>query len=92
VLDFIDPQRTIPGLVPEIMKVEVCYSVDDLGVNLDEVEVIARDAKSRIWAYALDPSAPAASVIALPPRAPDLLPPTVLPRQINPDEKSDDKR
>jgi hypothetical protein len=92
VLDFIDPQRIIPGLVPEIMKVEVCYSVDDLGVNLDEVEVIARDDTSRIWAYPLDPSGPAASVIPFPPRAPDPLPPTVLPRQSNPEEKSDDKR
>lgn len=48
VLDFIDPQRTIPGLVPEIMKVEICYSLNDLGIDLDEVAVVARNERARL--------------------------------------------
>ena len=37
VMDFIDPQGVIPGLVPDIMKVEVCYSPDHLGLDLADV-------------------------------------------------------
>lgn len=88
VLDFIDPQRAIPGLIPEIMKVEVCYIVDDLGVGLDEVAVVARDERSRLWAYQLERPAPA-EVVPLPPRAPDESPAVVVPRQPRTDEKSE---
>ena len=71
VLDFIDPQRTIPGLIPEIMKIEVCYVVDDLGIGLDEVAVVARNEHSRVWAYPLERPASGAEVVSFPPRAPD---------------------
>lgn len=66
VLDFIDPQRVIPGLVPEIMKVEVCYSIDDMGIGLDEVAVVARNEKKRIWAYPLDETASGAGAEIVP--------------------------
>lgn len=89
VLDFVDPQRTIPGLVPDIMKVEVCYRPDELGIVLDEVAVVARDRYKRIWSCPLDRATPTAGITTLPPRAPDTTPPTVVPRQPVPDEKTD---
>ncbi len=94
VLDFIDPHREIPGLVPEIMKVEVCYSLNDLGIDLSEVAVVARNQRSRLWAYPLDRAAPAADVIPFPtaPVSPDTNPPVVVPRQPKADEASDDKQ
>lgn len=92
VLDFIDPNREIPGLIPEIMKVEVCYALDELGLKLGEVAVVARDSTSRLWAYPLDRKEQGANIVSLRPRAPDSTPPAVVPRKPNPEEKSDDKR
>jgi hypothetical protein len=89
VLDFIDPQRSIPGLVPEIMRVEVCYAPDDIGVGLDEVAVVARDRYRRAWAYSIERGGP--SVIPIPTRQPDHTPPIVVPRQPKPDDKSIDQ-
>lgn len=89
--DFIDPNRQIPGLIPEIMKVEVCYAVDELGVRLDGVAVVARDQTSRIWSYPLDRRESGENVVPMPPRAPDSTPPKVVPRQPDAEEKSDDK-
>lgn len=81
VLDFIDPQRTIPGFIPDIMKVEICYRPDDLGLKLDEVAVVARDRRRRVWSYAIEPAAPAAAVVPIPPRRPDVSPPVLVPRR-----------
>ncbi len=91
VLNFIDPQRTIPGLIPEIMKVEVCWNPDDLGIDLTEVAVVARDKKKRLWAYALDRAAPAADVVPIRPRAPDQTPPLIVPRVAPPKEGAKDE-
>ena len=89
VLNFIDPQRNIPGLIPDIMKVEICYSPDLLGIGLDEVAVVARDVTSRLWAFELNRGVPEAEVIPLPTRPPDTTPPVVLPRQPKTDETSE---
>lgn len=91
VLDFVDPERTIPGLVPEIMKVEICYSPDTLGLALYEVAVVARNEDRRIWAYPIDKAPPAAPVMHIPARGPDLTPPTATPRQPKPDDKIDNQ-
>ena len=88
VLDFVDPQRVIPGLIPDIMKVEVCYSPDALGIALKEVAVVARDEARRLWAYPLARSEPAAEVVTLPPRQPDHTPPVVVPRKPKPEEQT----
>ena len=90
VLDFIDPQRTIPGLVPEIMKVEVCYAPDSIGLAIEEVAVVARNRVQRIWAYPLDRGVSAGKVIDMPSRPPDMSPPVVEPRQPKPEEKPQD--
>jgi hypothetical protein len=56
VLDFVDPHRDIPGMLPDIMKVEVCYQTDALGTQLKEVAVVARNRTKRVWAYPLTPA------------------------------------
>jgi hypothetical protein len=89
VLDFIDPQGVIPGLVPEIMKIEIVYTPDKIGVGLEEVAVVACGLQKRIWAYPLD--RPSAEIEPIPTRPPDVTPPAVVPRQPTPEEKPVDK-
>jgi hypothetical protein len=89
VLTFIDPQGVIPGLVPEIMKIEICYRPDAFGIDLEEVAVVARDRRQRLWAYPIERKRPTAEVVDLPPRKPDETPPTVVPRQPRPGEKAE---
>jgi hypothetical protein len=89
VLSFIDPQGVIPGLVPEIMKIEICYTPDALGIDLNEVAVVARDRRQRVWAYPIERERPSADVIELPPRKPDETPPAVVPRQPQPEETTE---
>jgi hypothetical protein len=91
VLDFVDPNRTIPGLVPDILKIEICYSPDTLGVVLDEVAVVARNEDRRIWAYPIDKASPATPVLRIPTRSPDLTPPTATPRHPTADNKTGDQ-
>lgn len=79
VLDFIDPNRMIPGLLPDVMRVEFCYGIDSLGLNLSEVAVVARDRNRRVWAYPLDRAEPGADILPFPPSSPDHTPPTVFP-------------
>lgn len=78
-LDFIDPQREFPDFLKEVYKIEVCYQTDRLGAEIDEVAIVARDRKTRIWAYALDP-AHTENVVQLPRRDGDVAPPVVSPR------------
>lgn len=79
VLDYVDPQSAFAGL-PEIHKVEIVYQLNILGTDFAEVAVVARDRRTRIWAYPLT-SRPSADIIPLPPRpAPILEPPVVTPK------------
>ncbi|SOE00715.1 hypothetical protein [Caenispirillum bisanense] len=80
VLNFIDPQLNIPGLLPDVHRVEVCYQPDALGMQLQEVAVVARNRTKRVWAYPLEGGA-IAEVIPLPARSPDEMPPTVIPKK-----------
>lgn len=53
VLRFVDPQLTIPDLLPEILRIEICYHLDALGTKMETLAVGARDRRTRIWAYEL---------------------------------------
>ena len=53
VLRFIDPQMSIPDLLPEILHAEICYHLDALATKMESLEVTARDRKRRIWSYQL---------------------------------------
>lgn len=80
VLDFVDPQLTIPGL-PEVHRVEACYQTDVLGTRLEELAIVARNRSRRIWAYPISGGEPAADVFALPVRPSDPTPPPVTPKR-----------
>ena len=81
VLNFIDPQRNIPDLLPDLIYVEVCYKPDDLGASLAEVAVVGRDRTKRLWDYPLPAPEPGADIIPLPPMEPEETPPVVTPRR-----------
>lgn len=80
-LDFVDPQRTFPDFLKDIYKVEVCYIPDALGAEISEVAIVARDRKTRIWAYPIEASA-ADNVVVMPARViEEATPPVVAPRK-----------
>ncbi|RUV54185.1 hypothetical protein EOA85_25870 [Mesorhizobium sp. M5C.F.Ca.IN.020.29.1.1] len=70
VLEFIDPQLKIPDLVPEIFKVEVCYTLDRLATKVAAVSVTKRDRHSKLWSYPIF-GEESGVVVPLPTRAPD---------------------
>jgi len=79
VLQYIDPQSSFAGL-PDVHRVEVVYQLNILGTGFAEVAVVARDRRTRIWAYPLT-GRPTAEIIPLPPRTPPVLtPPVVTPK------------
>jgi len=86
VLDYVDPQASFGGL-PDIHKVEIVYQLDILGTGYAEVAVVARDRKTRIWAYPLG-GQPTAEIIPLPTRAPPVLTPPAVTPKASPDEES----
>lgn len=88
-LDFVDPNRDIPGMLPDIMKVEVCYLPDVLGTGLQEVAVVARNRTSRVWSYALEP-ATVAEIVTLQPDLPEGTTPIVITPKKSSDEAADD--
>ena len=89
VLDFVDPQLSFAGL-PDVHRVEIVYQFDILGTGFAEIAVVARDRRTRVWAYPLNVSA-SAKVIPLPPRtAPVLTPPAVTPKSPAEEEPESD--
>jgi hypothetical protein len=81
ILEFIDPQLSIPNLLPDVHRIEVCYQSDALGTQLKDVAVVARNRRARVWAYPLHETAPAAEVIPLPIAPMDDTPPLVTPKK-----------
>jgi len=81
VLQFIDPQRNIPGLLPDIHYVEACYQMDDLRIKLSNLEIVARDRMRKIWSYPIQSGKPEAEIIPLVPRSVDPTSPSVTPKQ-----------
>lgn len=86
-LDFIDPNREIPGFLPDVFKVEVCYQPDKLGTQIKEVAVVARNRTKRVWAYPLAAAA-GAEIIPFQPRIGDDAPPMVIPRKTGEDTET----
>jgi hypothetical protein len=72
VLEFIDPQLTIPGLPAAADKVEFIWIGGDLGTTISKVLVVARDVNRRIWEYEIEDAGEGGGVVPLPPpSAPD---------------------
>ncbi|WP_417481606.1 hypothetical protein [Maricaulis sp.] len=55
VMDFIEPEARIPGLLTDIAKVELCYALDEFEANVTDVSVVARNRDRRLWAYSIAP-------------------------------------
>lgn len=92
VLDFIDPQLNIPGLLPDLHKVEVCHQVDELGLSLKNLAIVARDVSRRIWSYPI-PAAGGAEVVPIPVPTNDLPPPPqVTPRGTKTDGQEEEEK
>lgn len=89
VMDFVDPQGSFAGL-PDVHRVEIVYQLNLLGTGFAEVAVVARNKRTRVWAYPLT-NRPSADIIPLPIRTPPVLtPPQVLPKN-RADKEADDK-
>ncbi|MBW7835809.1 MAG: hypothetical protein H3C28_04165 [Sphingomonadales bacterium] len=81
VLDFVDPQLTIPGL-PDVYKVEACYKTDGLGTQFEQLAIVARDRTRRIWSYPIDGSLSDVKIVHFPDMGgPDATPPSVTPKK-----------
>lgn len=57
VLDYLDPQQTLPGFPPEAAKVEIVWAANDIGTGIEEVLVVARDGNASLWSYRIDDDA-----------------------------------
>lgn len=57
VLDYLDPQQTLPGFPPEAAKVEIVWSANDIGTAIEDVMVVARDGNNLLWSYRIDDDA-----------------------------------
>lgn len=53
VIAFIDPQLTIPDLLMDIFKVEVCYHLNKIETGMALLAVTARDRHRKIFSYEL---------------------------------------
>lgn len=92
VLAFVCQEPDIPGLLPDIYKVEICYFEDAIGAEIASVRVTARDDDVMLWSYEICKAGPATAEIIPFPSAPgDDSPPDVTPRESDEDKKSDDE-
>lgn len=69
ILDYIDPQQMLPGFPPEAAKVEVVWTANDIGTEIDAVTVVARDNLGVLWSYAIEDVATPENVTLLPERS-----------------------
>jgi hypothetical protein len=94
VMEFILQESLFAGILPEVVKVEICYFEDQVGAEIASVAVTARDCDSLLWSYEInrhEPGAVGAEIIDFPPLPGDDKPPEVTPRKTDLDEKTDDE-
>ena len=65
VLEFIDPQLSLPDFLPEVHRVEVCYHLDSLATRIDLLTVAARQRHRCLWSYELE-CPPSADIVPIP--------------------------
>lgn len=71
-LDFTDPQGTLPGIPPEAAKIEIVWTSNDIGTEIDRVTVLARDHDQILWSYNINDEGTDEGVIPFPnPELPD---------------------
>lgn len=90
VMDYLDPQQTLPGFPPEAAKVEIIWAANDIGTAIENVMVVARDGNSLRWSYSIDDvEAEATGVLPFPAGpAPDEFSPLVVVRPRKPERES----
>jgi len=92
VLDYLDPQQTLPGFPPEAAKVEIVWKANDIGTAVEEVIVVARDGNTLLWSYRIDDDADEAGgsgVLPFPAGpAPDEFSPLVVVKPRKPERES----
>lgn len=92
VLDYLDPQQTLPGFPPEAAKVEIVWKANDIGTAVEEVIVVARDGNTLLWSYRIDDEADEAGGSGILPfpvgPAPDEFSPLVVVKPRKPERES----
>jgi hypothetical protein len=94
VMEFVIQESLFAGILPDLVKVEICYFEDQVGAEIASVAVTARDGDSLLWSYEIDrhePGAVGAEIIDFPPLSGDDKPPEIFPRKADLDEKTDDE-
>ncbi|MGJ8588539.1 MAG: hypothetical protein ACSHXW_10330 [Yoonia sp.] len=66
VLNFNDPQMTLPGLPPAAARIEIVWQSDELGLNIEKLIVNARHGNDVDWSFALTRPVEDTRVITLP--------------------------
>lgn len=51
VLDFVDPQQTLPGFPPAAAKVDFVWTPNEIGTEIERLQVVARNHDVRLWSY-----------------------------------------
>jgi hypothetical protein len=92
VMEFVKQGSLFEGIIPDLIKVEICYFEDDVGAEIGSVAVTARDGDRLLWSYEIEgPASGGAVIIDFPPQPGDDAPPEVTPKRSEKDEKSDDE-
>lgn len=87
VMEFIAQGPEIPGLLPDVYKVELCYFESRTGAEIESVRVTARDNDDILWWYELG-RGQGAEVIPFPTVGGDDTPPEIEPRKTAKDNTS----
>jgi hypothetical protein len=86
VMDFVTQEPDIPGLLPDIYKVEICYFEDLTGAEIAAVKVTARDNDKLLWSYEIGRGVGKGAEIIPFPGGGDETPPEIEPRKIKKDK------
>jgi hypothetical protein len=92
VMAFVSQEPEIPGLLPDIYKVEICYFEDLTGAEIASVKVTARDNNKLLWSYEIERSVgSSAEIVPFPNGTVDDTPPEISPRKIEQDQTDSKK-
>ena len=92
VIDFTDPQQTLPGFPPKAAKVEFVWAANDIGTEVQSVMVVARDGDRALWSYEIDDFGRGGAVVDFPaPIDPDDDLPLVAPKVKTPKKDAEGK-
>jgi hypothetical protein len=92
VLEFVCQEPEIPGLLPDVYRIEVCYVEDVSGAEIASVSVTARDNDVKLWSYEIGHAeSGSADIMPFPKLPDDDSPPEIAPRKSDDEKKTDDE-